>query len=134
MAKGLCSICYNRQYYNERKDDPEYRQKERERDKKRWAALTKEQRLDKTYRTNYGLSYKEVVALYEKQNGRCAACDTDVELGPANGVVDHCHTSGQVREILCSSCNSALGFVHEDIVKLEKLIAYLRKHKVESIT
>lgn len=36
----------------------------------------------------------------------CAVCDRETVL-----VVDHCHTSGRVRGLLCHRCNTSLGWL-----------------------
>jgi len=64
----------------------------------------------------YGMNRYQQINLLESQNHSCALCDTSVSLFEGNnfsGVVDHCHTTGKVRGILCGHCNVALG-------KLEK--------------
>ena len=52
--------------------------------------------------------------------------------------VDHnhsCHPSGEacskcIRKLLCHNCNTALGNVKDDINILEKMIDYLKEHKL----
>lgn len=60
----------------------------------------------------YGLSRGEYEALLMAQGELCAVCR-----GTNNGkhlVVDHDHSSGLVRGLLCGGCNHALGFVEKD--------------------
>lgn len=53
----------------------------------------------------YGLSKDEYLHLFDSQGGGCAICKTtDRQL-----VVDHCHTTNQVRGLLCYTCNLGLG-------------------------
>ena len=42
---------------------------------------------------------------------------------------DHNHTSGKVRGLLCSSCNTAIGLFKEDIQVISNAINYLNIHK-----
>ena len=43
--------------------------------------------------------------------------------------IDHDHVTGQVRKILCRSCNGALGKVKENINTLQNMIEYLNYYK-----
>lgn len=40
-------------------------------------------------------------------------------------VVDHCHTTGRVRKLLCDRCNHLLGHAREDVTILRAAICYL---------
>lgn len=88
------------------------------------------------YRRNYylqryfGISLEEYEQLYEAQNRRCALCDSEGDDARRTGnvatlFVDHCHTSGKVRGLLCQRCNTALGMFRDNVSVLEKAIAYL---------
>jgi len=44
-------------------------------------------------------------------------------------MVDHCHDTGKVRDLLCMKCNFAIGYSKEDINILTNCINYLQKHK-----
>lgn len=76
---------------------------------------------DTKLRSQYGISLEEWNYMYQKQNGRCAICRKQTE----TLVVDHDHESGAVRGLLCNSCNSALGFIYDDISIIEKIKSYL---------
>jgi hypothetical protein len=54
------------------------------------------------------------------QLGCCAICKAE---GPL--VIDHDHSSGAVRGLLCQQCNSGLGFFRDNIDTLKQAIAYL---------
>lgn len=73
----------------------------------------------------YGISADEYWLIYRYQLGTCAICQR------ATGVkkrlsVDHCHATGIVRGLLCSTCNSrVLGHLRDDTEALERAIDYL---------
>jgi DNA-directed RNA polymerase subunit M/transcription elongation factor TFIIS len=68
--------------------------------------------------TRYGISKKEMTKLLE--SGKCAICGGDTALG-----VDHSHETGEVRGLLCRTCNSGLGFFRDSPELLQKAIQYL---------
>jgi len=75
----------------------------------------------------YGISLNEYNEMIEVQQNKCFVCRNSP--GVKSLAVDHCHTSGKVRKLLCHKCNTALGNVDEDITILKKLIDYLELHK-----
>jgi hypothetical protein len=68
------------------------------------------------------------------QNNVCAICQRpetkiDHRLGVVkNLAVDHCHSTGRVRALLCSRCNVTIGQIEESIPLLRAMIVYLEKH------
>lgn len=76
----------------------------------------------------FGLTVDDYQAMFEKQGGRCAICGKhQTEMG-RRLYVDHNHTTGKVRALLCQHCNTALGFVDDNEGTLQKMIDYLRRH------
>lgn len=75
----------------------------------------------------YNLPIEEYTNMLNAQNNCCKICN----LPPKNKrlSVDHCHVTGDVRGLLCSSCNQALGMFKDKIDLLENAIIYLRDHK-----
>lgn len=69
----------------------------------------------------YGMSEKDYTEMYLRQNGSCAIC---FESKPKL-VVDHCHTTGQVRGLLCTPCNLGLGHFYDDEHRILSAHAYL---------
>lgn len=78
---------------------------------------------------SYGTTAYEVAAMLDKQNGCCITCGRSGGEFKYGLVIDHDHITGEIRGLLCSSCNSALGHVRDDIQVLFNMIAYLRRHK-----
>lgn len=75
----------------------------------------------------YGLTPDTYNAMLAAQNNGCAICGK-VPHSKSYLVVDHCHYSGIVRELLCSQCNALLGFANDNTETLAKAIDYLKKH------
>lgn len=78
--------------------------------------------------TKYGVTVEMYDILFEKQGGVCAICkeppsEENTRWGTLH--VDHCHTTGAVRGLLCIPCNTALGCVRDDIRRLQSAIKYL---------
>jgi hypothetical protein len=67
-----------------------------------------------------GVSEEEYNVLYLKQNGKCAICFEE-ETTLSNNMkttkklsIDHDHTTGKVRGLVCANCNSAIGLFKEN--------------------
>lgn len=73
----------------------------------------KESRLEYDLRKRYGIGLEEYEALIEAQENRCAICKvaapTLAEQADRRWNVDHCHTDGHVRGLLCNRCNLGIG-------------------------
>ncbi len=75
----------------------------------------------------YNLSPEEFQAMQDRQAYRCAVCG----IIPSDGlVIDHNHTTGKVRELLCTPHNVAIGMIGENPDIARKIIEYLAKHNV----
>ena len=61
------------------------------------------------------------------QGGRCAICGTDKPGGKGSFHVDHCHVGGEIRGLLCHSCNIGLGQFKDDRERIQAAIAYLER-------
>lgn len=78
-------------------------------------------------KTRFGISLEEYDSMFQEQKGSCAICGTSLnESGRKNFSVDHCHSTGKVRGLLCHKCNSGIGFLNDDVNLLEKAISYLK--------
>lgn len=65
----------------------------------------------------YGLTDADYMAMVAAQDGRCALCGSDPARSGGRGDkwlhVDHCHSTGRVRGLLCFPCNNVLGRVEQ---------------------
>jgi len=77
----------------------------------------------------YSIDSKEYWRLHADQEGKCAVCQgegfTMKESHKLKLVVDHCHTTGEVRGLLCHNCNRALGLLKDSKESLYRAIKYL---------
>ncbi len=74
----------------------------------------KRQCKDASLKALYGVSIEDYERIFAAQNGACAICgssDSKAEIGGKKVKlhVDHCHSTGQVRGLLCAKCNLGLG-------------------------
>ena len=70
----------------------------------------------------YGLTPEREAEILEEQNGVCALCEKPKKL-----VVDHCHTTGIVRGLLCRTCNTGLGSFSDNLKGILKAVVYLER-------
>ena len=78
-------------------------------------------------RWRYGITGKDREQMLIDQNNKCKCCET--ELTKDNYRVDHCHTTGRVRGMLCSDCNLSLGHYEKIQKKFKSIIQYLMENK-----
>jgi hypothetical protein len=104
---------------------------------KEWYEKNKEEKLKSGlkhhYKKKYGLSLEQRKELFDSQNGLCLVCCCEMNLEgglKANqAVIDHCHSSGKIRGMLCNLCNQGLGHFKDNVSFLEKAIKYLEENK-----
>jgi hypothetical protein len=99
-----------------------YGMRDREKEQARHREYSKERRRlfpdavrESWERTKYG------VAKSDFNYAECWICGSNEKL-----CIDHCHTTGVARGLLCTFCNTALGYFKDDTAKMEKAIQYLR--------
>lgn len=89
---------------------------------------------DKYLLRKYGITTKDYNEMYINQNGLCAICNKEgfrmAEHHKLKLVVDHCHSTGSVRGLLCHNCNRALGLLKDSIESLEKAVKYLKVQRL----
>lgn len=76
-------------------------------------------------RNNYGITVEEFDRMVEDHNGVCAICGE-----PPGGKhkilnIDHNHSNGEIRGLLCTNCNRALGWFRDDPIVLGKALDYV---------
>jgi hypothetical protein len=107
----------------------EYRLEVYSRPEARAKRRTTEARASRKY--NYGLTPQGYEALLEAQSGVCAICGKPPKGGrnTMQHVVDHDHSNGVIRGLLCGSCNTAIGQLGDNLEGLMKAVAYLQRQQ-----
>jgi hypothetical protein len=77
----------------------------------------------------YGITLNQYNQKLIEQSGNCALCEKNHRDCKNGLVVDHDHSSGKVRDLLCVSCNLLIGNSREKSELLIKAVSYLDKHK-----
>ena len=113
---SYCKACANeraRLVYEQKRQDPE------------WYQLQQEKERDRHLRRTFGITSDEYDQMLHLQGGKCAICHTTECKSGVAFAVDHCHTTGQIRGLLCRDCNTSLGKFNDDIRILRQAVRYL---------
>lgn len=89
------------------------------------------------FRRYDGMSREKFIAKGEAQNWQCMICGRTPEPDGRRVIpdelpyleVDHDHTTGVTRDLLCGDCNKGLGLFQDDIARLLSAAAYLERHQ-----
>lgn len=65
-------------------------------------------KLNKYYLAKYGITWQQRMELWKKQSGRCQICKKHERRFKKRLAVDHNHSSGKTRSLLCFPCNRFL--------------------------
>lgn len=126
IVGGTDRKTYCREYNRQLRQCPIHSQKMRERNLK----------------AKYGIDMDEYREKYAAQGGKCAICKRPIELAwsgeamagrsrgpkPNRAVIDHCHATGRIRDLLCCGCNSGIGGFHDDPQTLRAGAEYIERH------
>lgn len=124
VAKDLCGACYNKM----RRKKPNFKKTSR----------TKEQ-LRRYHLAKYsGMTISDYEELYKLQGGVCEICRQPETVTGRHGevrllCVDHDHKTGEIRSLLCASCNIALGNFKDDVAILKSALEYLTEHQQKGL-
>lgn len=76
----------------------------------------------------YNLTKKEHEELIKNQKNICAICKLQFGLTKRRHHIDHCEKTNQIRGLLCSKCNMAIGLINHNIQILKNAIEYLSRY------
>jgi Recombination endonuclease VII len=142
FCKGLCKNCYQTQYRNKnpkyveymkeyskkyRQEKPEIAKKHQELRKLNPDKVIRDKITFKNcaYKKKYKITLNDAIKLLETQNNECALCKK--HLNDKTMRVDHCHKNGNVRGILCNTCNTGLGYLGDSVESLQRALNYLHQ-------
>jgi len=98
------------------------------RDKSGLGDMCKKCKSAKVKLQKYGITAQDSNAILIIQDGVCAICGTYPDRGL---FVDHDHSTGVVRGLLCRACNTGIGSFRDDCSILQSAIAYLTQYSEE---
>lgn len=77
----------------------------------------------------YGISLEKYKSMLNEQLNKCKICGTEKSsnFGKRNLSVDHNHSTGEVRALLCNKCNLGVEFLEKNPGWADKAIAYLER-------
>ena len=80
-------------------------------------------------RWTYGIEADEYLRLVETQRGLCAICQQPESRNATHTAQSRSSSRDRhIRDLLCSPCNTAIGLLSEDPVRIQRVLNYLRKH------
>ena len=80
----------------------------------------------------YNLTLEEYQAIYQSQYGKCAICKIEFLSLNKMPSVDHDHTTGKIRGLLCHLCNSGIGLLGDNYKRCLDAAMYLKYHLDET--
>jgi hypothetical protein len=97
------------------------------------AKMSDRTRIGFSLRQFYGMTIEAWDAMREAQGYACAVCGLPEAELVYNGnrgrlTVDHNHVTGDIRGLLCSRCNAALGNLREEPAIMHALIRYIEQY------
>lgn len=90
---------------------------------KRYRKMRPDLEKNRQLKHRFGITLEDYHGLKNQQDNKCAICKTSFDNVTAN--VDHCHTTGKVRGLLCSKCNHGLGLFKDSVDNLNEAINFL---------
>lgn len=132
-----CGKAYSKLYHSKNKEkDIKYRQLHKDRIKlsretwyyKKGGNLKCRERILKN---RFNITRNEYNRLLEQQNHKCAICkNSEICKDRRNNklrelAVDHCHTTGKIRGLLCYNCNRGIGHLQDSLSILREALDYL---------
>ena len=121
--REMCKTCHVKRSSQWKREHPAFRRKQ--------SQVARILRL----RKRYGMSASQYLDMFKSQGEKCAICGatdgrvlTHIKHTAYSFAVDHNHTTGKVRGLLCAACNRSIGLLKECPRIIGSMIRYLVKH------
>lgn len=85
-------------------------------------------RRERNLAKKYGITIEKYHEMLNSQGGVCKICGKPEERFQGSLAVDHCHSTGKIRGLLCGKCNTMLGQADDSVEILQAAIDYLNFH------
>lgn len=105
--------------------DPEKNRAYHRKKWKQYSNKNKQKIRGKNFQDRYGIGLEEYDAMKAQQDGKCGVCKESRHVL----YVDHCHSTGVVRGLLCQKCNTGIGMLRDSIKLLRSAVKYLEKYE-----
>ena len=140
ICRGVCGMVLPKSKFSKKTSNPDGLQNECKECRKllckSWRAKASlKTKRNHSYKHKYDITVDRYNEMFIDQRGLCLICNEPERTQNAKSgktlwlAVDHCHTSGKVRGLLCSKCNTALGLFKDNTKNLQGAIKYLKKQK-----
>ncbi len=95
----------------------------------RWRLENKDRVSEYDLRKRLGVALGTRAKMLAEQDGKCAICKREGPIIDGKPIgLDHSHTTGQIRGLICIRCNFALGHMQDDPDRLRAAAAYVEMH------
>ena len=131
-----CRLTILRNYKPRRNQAELDRKKKHAEYQRKYLAKNKDKQKHQDLIKKYGISLDQYKEQHQVQSGVCAICGNPETIVDKRSkrvrhlAVDHNHTTGQIRGLLCMGCNQGIGNFQEDLDRLKKAVTYLEKYNV----
>jgi hypothetical protein len=117
---------WKKEYKAKKESDPKLKEKQAKyRENAKGKGWQRTHYLKKTY----GMTVKEYDAMFIAQGNACAICKSVNPSAKVGWHIDHDHSTGKVRGILCRFCNIMLGNARDNAELMLLAVSYLKLHK-----
>lgn len=87
-------------------------------------------------KSRYGITLDEYKDLFVKQKGVCAICkrpSSEASKRCMRLFVDHCHSTKEVRGLLCHACNAGIGLFKDSPKLLIEAMRYIGEELLDKL-